>query len=225
MDDTKVCHQQEPHPCLLVWGCSGFGAPRLQARIWSWLRGKLCALMLFPERILPWKGTVTAIPCHNFCHNNIWKNTGQEKKMIKFFLMVNKQGQTRLSKYYEHVEINKRTLLETEVIKSCLSRSNEQCSFIEYKDFKLIYRQYAALFIVVGVNDTENEMAIYEFIHNFVEVLDEYFSRVVSLFNIMFNLDKVHIILDEMVLNGCIVETNRTRILAPLLILDKMSES
>ncbi|MXQ86527.1 hypothetical protein E5288_WYG009354 [Bos mutus] len=98
--------------------------------------------------------------------------------MIKFFLMVNKQGQTRLSKYYEHVEINKRTLLETEVIKSCLSRSNEQCSFIEYKDFKLIYRQYAALFIVVGVNDTENEMAIYEFIHNFVEVLDDYFSRV-----------------------------------------------
>uniref|UniRef100_G1S198 AP-4 complex subunit sigma-1 n=1 Tax=Nomascus leucogenys TaxID=61853 RepID=G1S198_NOMLE len=98
--------------------------------------------------------------------------------MIKFFLMVNKQGQTRLSKYYEHVDINKRTLLETEVIKSCLSRSNEQCSFIEYKDFKLIYRQYAALFIVVGVNDAENEMAIYEFIHNFVEVLDEYFSRV-----------------------------------------------
>ncbi|EAW65953.1 adaptor related protein complex 4 subunit sigma 1 [Homo sapiens] len=111
--------------------------------------------------------------------------------MIKFFLMVNKQGQTRLSKYYEHVDINKRTLLETEVIKSCLSRSNEQCSFIEYKDFKLIYRQYAALFIVVGVNDTENEMAIYEFIHNFVEVLDEYFSRVseldVSFFNTVFH--------------------------------------
>ncbi|XP_074249425.1 AP-4 complex subunit sigma-1 isoform X8 [Saimiri boliviensis] len=80
--------------------------------------------------------------------------------MIKFFLMVNKQGQTRLSKYYEHVDVNKRTLLETEVIKSCLSRSNEQCSFIEYKDFKLIYRQYAALFIVVGVNDTESELDV-----------------------------------------------------------------
>ena len=67
-------------------------------------------------------------------------------------------------------------------------------------------------------------MAIYEFIHNFVEVLDEYFNRVSEL-DIMFNLDKVHIILDEMMLNGCIVETNRARILAPLLILDKMSES
>uniref|UniRef100_A0A8C8YTE1 AP-4 complex subunit sigma-1 n=1 Tax=Prolemur simus TaxID=1328070 RepID=A0A8C8YTE1_PROSS len=111
--------------------------------------------------------------------------------MIKFFLMVNKQGQTRLSKYYEHVDINKRTLLETEVIKSCLSRSNEQCSFIEYKDFKLIYRQYAALFIVVGVNDTENEMAIYEFIHNFVEVLDEYFSRVSEL-DVSFSTTVLH---------------------------------
>ncbi|KAM6255221.1 AP-4 complex subunit sigma-1 [Pygoscelis adeliae] len=140
--------------------------------------------------------------------------------MIKFFLMVNKQGQTRLSRYYEHVEINKRTMLEAEVIKNCLSRSKDQCSFIEYKDFKLVYRQYAALFVVVGINETENEMAVYELIHNFVEVLDKYFSRV-----IMFNLDRVHIILDEMVLNGCIVETNRNRILAPLFVLDKVAES
>lgn len=40
----------------------------------------------------------------------------------------------------------------------------------------------------------------------------------------MFNLDKVHIILDEMILNGHIVETNRNRILAPLQALDKMAE-
>ncbi|XP_010133325.1 PREDICTED: AP-4 complex subunit sigma-1 [Buceros rhinoceros silvestris] len=144
--------------------------------------------------------------------------------MIKFFLMVNKQGQTRLSRYYEHVDINKRTMLEAEVIKNCLSRSKDQCSFIEYKDFKLVYRQYAALFVVVGINETENEMAVYELIHNFVEVLDKYFSRVSEL-DIMFNLDRVHIILDEMVLNGCIVETNRNRILAPLLVLDKAAES
>ncbi|XP_062431807.1 AP-4 complex subunit sigma-1 [Rhea pennata] len=144
--------------------------------------------------------------------------------MIKFFLMVNKQGQTRLSRYYEHVEIHKRTMLEVEVIKNCLSRSKDQCSFIEYKDFKLVYRQYAALFIVVGINETENEMAVYELIHNFVEVLDKYFSRVSEL-DIMFNLDRVHIILDEMVLNGCIVETNRNRILAPLFVLDKVAEN
>lgn len=30
-----------------------------------------------------------------------------------------------------------------------------QCSFVEYKDFKLVYRQYAALFIVIGVDEAE----------------------------------------------------------------------
>uniref|UniRef100_A0A3P8XCU6 AP complex subunit sigma n=1 Tax=Esox lucius TaxID=8010 RepID=A0A3P8XCU6_ESOLU len=140
--------------------------------------------------------------------------------MIKFLLMVNKQGQTRLSKYYEKVDIGKRPALEADVVKGCLSRKKEQCSFVEYKDFKLVYRQYAALFIVVGISDTENELSIYELVHNFVEVLDKYFGHV-----IMFNLDKVHIILDEMIQNGHIVETNRNRILAPLLALDKMAEA
>ncbi|XP_010709946.1 AP-4 complex subunit sigma-1 isoform X1 [Meleagris gallopavo] len=112
--------------------------------------------------------------------------------MIKFFLMVNKQGQTRLSRYYEHIEIHKRTMLEAEVIKNCLSRSKDQCSFVEYKDFKLVYRQYAALFVVVGINETENEMAVYELIHNFVEVLDKYFSRVSEL-DVSFLLSESHL--------------------------------
>ncbi|KAK9959932.1 hypothetical protein ABG768_010024 [Culter alburnus] len=144
--------------------------------------------------------------------------------MIKFLLMVNKQGQTRLSKYYEQVELGKRAALEADVVRGCLARRKEECSFVEYKDYKLVYRQYAALFIVVGITENENELSIYELVHNFVEVLDKYFSRVSEL-DIMFNLDKVHIILDEMIINGHIVETNKNRILAPLLALDKMAES
>ncbi|XP_075963466.1 AP-4 complex subunit sigma-1 isoform X4 [Anarhichas minor] len=98
--------------------------------------------------------------------------------MIKFVLMVNRQGQTRLSRYYDPVELNRRTLLENHVVHCCLSRRKDQCSFVEYKDFKLVYRQYAALYIVVGVTDNENELSVYELVHNFVEVLDKYFSRV-----------------------------------------------
>ncbi|XP_050925411.1 AP-4 complex subunit sigma-1 isoform X4 [Lates calcarifer] len=139
--------------------------------------------------------------------------------MIKFVLMVNRQGQTRLSRYYQPVELSRRAALEADVVRCCLTRKKDQCSFVEYKDFKLVYRQYAALYIVVGVTDTENELSIYELVHNFVEVLDKYFSRV-----IMFNLDRVHIILDEMIQNGHIVETNKSRILAPLTALDKMAD-
>lgn len=46
--------------------------------------------------------------------------------------MVNKQGQTRLSRYYEHVEIHKRTVLEAEVIKNCLSRSKDEVGFVGF---------------------------------------------------------------------------------------------
>ncbi|XP_063352987.1 AP-4 complex subunit sigma-1 isoform X1 [Pelmatolapia mariae] len=152
--------------------------------------------------------------------------------MIKFVLMVNRQGQTRLSRYYHSVELSRRAALEADVVRYCLSRKKDQCSFVEYKDFKLVYRQYAALYIVVGITDSENELSIYELVHNFVEVLDKYFSRVSNVYfslqselDIMFNLDRVHIILDEMIQNGHIVETNKSRILAPLTAIDKMVDS
>lgn len=143
--------------------------------------------------------------------------------MIKFVLMVNRQGQTRLSRYYTPVDLNRRAALEADVVRCCLNRKKDQCSFVEYQDFKLVYRQYAALYIVVGVSDGENELSVYELVHNFVEVLDKYFSRVSEL-DIMFNLDRVHIILDEMIQNGHIVETNKSRILAPLSAIDKMAD-
>ncbi|XP_053701035.1 AP-4 complex subunit sigma-1 isoform X2 [Synchiropus splendidus] len=100
--------------------------------------------------------------------------------MIKFVIMVNRQGRVRLSRFYQQVDRKRRAALEADVVRCCLSRRRDQCSFVEYKDFRLVYRQYAALFIVVGVSGGENELAVYELLHNFVEVLDKYFSRVVS---------------------------------------------
>ncbi len=40
--------------------------------------------------------------------------------MIKFFLLVNKIGQTRLAKYYEFLDMNERVLLEGECVRKCL---------------------------------------------------------------------------------------------------------
>lgn len=69
--------------------------------------------------------------------------------MIKFFLMVNKQGQTRLSRYYEHVEINKRTMLEAEVIKNCLSRSKDQVSFVVFLLAILFYQYLMSVLSII----------------------------------------------------------------------------
>ena len=138
--------------------------------------------------------------------------------------MVNKQGQTRLSTYYEWLPMTERVALEAEIIRKCLSRSEFQCSFVEYRGYKVIYRRYASLFFIVGVeSETENELGILEFIHALVETLDKYFESVCEL-DIMFNLEKAHFILDEMVMNGCIVETNKSNILKPIALMEKTSE-
>jgi AP-4 complex subunit sigma-1 len=70
-----------------------------------------------------------------------------------------------------------------------------------------------------------------EFIHNLVETLDKYFSNVCELdvsgflklikMQIMFNIEKAHFIVDEMIMGGYIVETNKANILNPVIAIVK----
>ena len=130
-----------------------------------------------------------------------------------------------MSTYYDWLDLDERTALESEVIRKCLSRNEMQCSFMEYRNYRVIYRRYASLFFIVGVdNDEENELAILEFIHALVETLDKYFENVCEL-DIMFNLEKAHFLLDEMVMNGYIIETNKANVLKPILLLEKTNKS
>lgn len=78
----------------------------------------------------------------------------------------------------------------------------------------------------MGVEDdeSENELAYLEFIHSLVETLDRYFENVCEL-DIMFNIEKAHYILDEMISNGYILEMNRTNVLNPLVLMDKFADS
>jgi AP-4 complex subunit sigma-1 len=141
---------------------------------------------------------------------------------IQFVLLVNKQGQTRLAQYTNFIPVSSRVALEGDVTRKCLARREDQCSFIEYMQYKLIYRRYASLFFIVGVDKHENELAILEFIHCLVETFDKYFENVCEL-DVMFNIDKAHFILEEMVGNGCLIETNTTNILETISVLDKYS--
>jgi len=59
------------------------------------------------------------------------------------------------------------------------------------------------------VRVAQNELAILEFIHALVETLDRYFENVCEL-DIMFNLEKAHFVVDEMLMNGCIIEVRGT---------------
>lgn len=165
---------------------------------------------------------------------------------ISFLILVNKQGQTRLAKYFgETLNTDEKRALEGEIVRKCLARTDKQCSFFDHREYKVVYRRYASLFFMVGVDDEEvrpiawmiqactvprdhgagqpmlhpstyvvsklmyggcwclvvctkepllvslhptvtcasvqNELAILEFIHCFVEVLDKHFGQVCEL--------------------------------------------
>jgi hypothetical protein len=155
---------------------------------------------------------------------------------IRFVLFVNKQGQTRLAQYYEHLSLDERRALEGEIVRKCLARTDQQvrpsvrtaaaassspaagllpnvpsaaspppdplgritsllsgstnllvlcwivldldrdkfffpctsdflrlplvfvlmqCSFVEHRNYKVVYRRYASLFFLVGVDNDE----------------------------------------------------------------------
>lgn len=53
-----------------------------------------------------------------------------------------------------------------------------------------MYRRYAGLYFCICVDITDNNLAYLEAIHNFVEVLNEYFHNVCEL-DLVFNFYKV----------------------------------
>lgn len=138
--------------------------------------------------------------------------------MIRFFLLQNRQGKTRLSKWYATPpNDSERVKLEVDVNRVISSRSKGHTNFVEYQNYKLIYRRYAGLYFVFGADASDNELLLMETIHLFVELLDQYFSNVCEL-DIVFHFNKVYAILDEFILAGEVQETNKK------VILDRMKD-
>eukprot|EP00275_Glaucocystis_incrassata_P001795 EC123994.1.p1 GENE.EC123994.1~~EC123994.1.p1 ORF type:complete len:143 (+),score=25.19 EC123994.1:144-572(+) len=141
--------------------------------------------------------------------------------MIRFILLQNRQGKTRLSKYWQPFSDEEKVQLEGEVHRMVTARDPKHTNFVEYKQFKIIYRRYAGLFFSLCVDVYDNELVYLESIHLFVEVLDQYFGNVCEL-DLVFNFHKVYIILDEFFLAGEVQETSKQVILSRLAELDKL---
>eukprot|EP01068_Selenidium_serpulae_P009181 Selendium_serpulae@DN5166_c0_g1_i1.p2 len=133
--------------------------------------------------------------------------------MIRFVLLQNRQGKTRLSKWYVPFNAAERSKIESEVHRTILLRERRWTNFLEYRKYKLVYRQYAGLMFTFCVDINDNELAMFQLIHLLVETLDGFFGSVCEL-DVVLNFDKVYQILDEMILNGDVSESSNARVLA-----------
>jgi len=62
-----------------------------------------------------------------------------------------------------------------------LVRGPKMCNFVEWREYKLVYRRYASLYFCVGCDPDDNELLALEAIHLYVEILDRYFGSVCEL--------------------------------------------
>jgi AP-2 complex subunit sigma-1 len=96
-----------------------------------------------------------------------------------------------------------------------------QSNFVEFRNYKVIYRRYAGLYFCLCVDANDNELAYLEAIHLFVEVLDSFFENVCEL-DLVFHFYKVYAILDELFLAGEVEETSKEVVLSRLEELERL---
>lgn len=128
--------------------------------------------------------------------------------MIRFVLLLSRQGKVRLAKWYTTLSQKDRAKITKEVSNVVLARPAKLCNFVDWKDQKIVYKRYASLYFIAGIDQDDNELLTLETIHQFVEILDKYFGNVCEL-DLIFNFHKAYFILDELLLAGELQETSK----------------
>lgn len=124
---------------------------------------------------------------------------------LHFSILLSRQGKVRLSKWYHTTTQKEKAKVTRELTTLILARRAKMCNIIEYRDMKIVYRRYASLFFVVGIDALDNGLLALEIVHRFVEHMDRLYGNVCEL-DIIFGFAKAYHILDELILDGHVQE-------------------
>jgi len=131
---------------------------------------------------------------------------------FRYLILLSRQGKVRLAKWFTTLSPKDKAKIVKDVTQLVLSRRTRMCNFLEYKDMKVVYRRYASLFFIAGIDATDNELITLEIVHRYVEQMDKYYGNVCEL-DIIFNFQKAYFILDELLLAGEMQETSKKTVL------------
>ncbi|XP_077150305.1 AP-1 complex subunit sigma-2 isoform X2 [Ranitomeya variabilis] len=144
-------------------------------------------------------------------------------RQMQFMLLFSRQGKLRLQKWYVPLSDKEKKKITRELVQTVLARKPKMCSFLEWRDLKIVYKRYASLYFCCAIEDQDNELITLEIIHRYVELLDKYFGSVCEL-DIIFNFEKAYFILDEFLLGGEVQETSKKNVLKAIEQADLLQE-
>lgn len=105
-----------------------------------------------------------------------------------------------------------------------IGRSSKLTHFLEWRDYKIVFKRYASLYFVACIEKEDNELIVLDIIHHFVEVLDRYFGNVCEL-DLIFNFHQAYFILEEMIVGGHIIESSKKQVLKMIANNDTMMDA
>lgn len=141
--------------------------------------------------------------------------------MIHFFIVFNKQNNVRLVKWYKAYSPAEKEAIKNDLQQLLKNKKNQDTNVLEYRNHKIVFRPYAALFMCMCVDPTDNEFAVLETIHLFVEIMDRYFGKVREL-DLLLKFYRVYAILDEFIVAGEVGDCNKDAIADRIKRLDAM---
>ncbi|XP_044540564.1 AP-1 complex subunit sigma-1A-like, partial [Gracilinanus agilis] len=142
---------------------------------------------------------------------------------MRFMLLFSRQGKLRLQKWYLAMSDKERKKMVRELMQVVLARKPKMCSFLEWRDLKVVYKRYASLYFCCAIEGQDNELITLELIHRYVELLDKYFGSVCEL-DIIFNFEKAYFILDEFLMGGDVQDTSKKSVLKAIEQADLLQE-
>jgi len=112
-----------------------------------------------------------------------------------------------LAKWYSPLSLKEKQRALQHIEQNILTRRRDESTFLPLQDRVLAWRQYASVFFVSEIDQSENPLLALELIHRFCVILDQYFGRVSEL-DLIFNFDRAYLLLDNFLLDGKLVDSS-----------------
>ena len=130
--------------------------------------------------------------------------------MIFSFFILNSEKDIRFFKNYEgdffSVKIDS---IYERILKT---NKNNNHNFFNFEQKKIVFKKYSNLYFIIICDEEESILSLLDLIHLFLECLDIVYENVREI-DLMLNPEKCGYLLDFIISNGTVIQTNKNKIL------------
>lgn len=80
---------------------------------------------------------------------------------------------------------------------------------------KIVYRKVSSIIVILVADESESELGLLDLIQVLMDILEESFDDLRE-YDLVYNIDRVHSMFDEVIMGGMVLETNVDKIMATI---------